>query len=99
RVFAMRHAIAVLAMLLCSSVMFGQQLHGVDLNDLDRKADPCNDFFQFANGTWRATNPIPASMTRWSKRWQAGETSKDKLRDILEEAEKNSNAPKGSTEQ
>src|SRR5205823_10671744 len=97
--FAMRNALAILVILFCCSVMFGQQLHGVDLNDLDRKADPCNDFFQFANGTWRANNPIPASMTRWSKRWQAGETSKDKLRDILEDASKSQSAPKGSTEQ
>jgi putative endopeptidase len=61
-------------------------LHGIDLGDLDRKADPCNDFFEFANGAWRANNPIPASMTRWSKRWAAGESSKDKLREILEAA-------------
>jgi endothelin-converting enzyme/putative endopeptidase len=71
----------------------------VDLNDLDRKADPCVDFYDFANGTWRANNPIPASMTRWSKRWQAGETSKEKLRDILDEAAKDKTAPKGSVEQ
>jgi endothelin-converting enzyme/putative endopeptidase len=95
----MRNLIAIFLMLLSSSVMFGQQLHGIDVNDLDRSADPCNDFFQFANGTWRKNNPIPASMTRWSKRWQAGETAKDKLRDILEDAEKQTNAPKGSTEQ
>src|SRR5581483_6980106 len=97
--FVMRNAIAVFLILLCSSVMFGQQLHGEDVNDLDRSVDPCNDFFHFANGTWRKNNPIPASMTRWSKRWQAGETSKDKLRDILEDVTKNTNAPKGSTEQ
>ena len=39
---------------------------------------------EFANGAWRANNPIPASMTRWSRRWAAGETAKDKLQDILE---------------
>jgi len=87
--------------LLASSLLFSQNrsLHGVDLNDLDRKAEPCSDFFEFSNGTWRANNPIPASMTRWSKRWQAGETSKDKLRDILEASSADRNAPKGSTEQ
>ena len=74
-------------------------LHGIDLTDLDRKADPCTDFFQFSNGTWRANNPIPASMTRWSKRWQAGESAKDRLHDILEAAAADKNAPKGSTEQ
>ena len=67
---------------LLSPLLFSQSaaLHGIDVSDLDRKVDPCNDFFEFANGTWRANNPIPASMTRWSKRWQAGETAKDKLK-------------------
>jgi endothelin-converting enzyme/putative endopeptidase len=54
------------------------------MGDIDKKVAPCNDFFEFANGRWRAENPIPPSMSRWSRRWQAGETSKDKLRDILE---------------
>jgi endothelin-converting enzyme/putative endopeptidase len=76
-----------------------QSLHGIDLNDLDRKADPCNDFYEFSNGTWRANNPIPASMTRWSKRWAAGESSKDKLKEILEAAAADRAAPRGSTEQ
>ena len=58
---------------------------GVEAGDLDRSADPCGDFFQFANGSWRAANPIPQSMQRWSRRWQAGEANKDQLRSILEE--------------
>jgi putative endopeptidase len=74
-------------------------LHGIDVNDLDRKAQPCDDFYEFANGTWRANNPIPASMTRWSRRWQAGETAKDKLHDILEAAAADKTAPKGSSTQ
>jgi putative endopeptidase len=74
-------------------------LHGIDLTDLDRKADPCGDFYEFANGAWRATHPIPASMTRWSKRWAAGESAKDKLKEILETASADKNAPQGSTEQ
>ena len=32
-------------------------LHGIDVTDLDRKVDPCTDFFEFANGTWRASHP------------------------------------------
>ena len=74
-------------------------LHGIDVGDLDRKADPCTDFYDFANGTWRANNPIPASMTKWSKRWAAGESAKDKLKDVLETAAGNKSALKGSTEQ
>src|ERR1700728_293681 len=93
--------LAFLVFSLCSSVALAQAntQHGIDVADLDRKADPCNDFFEFANGTWRAHNPTPASMTRWSKRWAAGESSKDKLKEILEAAAADTSAPKGSTEQ
>jgi putative endopeptidase len=89
------------AVLLSGSLLWSQSssLHGIQLADLDRKADPCDDFFAFANGTWRANNPIPASMTRWSRRWQSGENAKDQLHDILETATVDKSAPKGSNDQ
>ena len=90
----------VIAMLILPQVMLAQSgLHSIEVVDLDRKAAPCDDFYEFANGTWRANNPIPASMTRWSRRWQAGEASKDKLHEILEATLAEKNAPRGSTEQ
>src|SRR5258708_874287 len=73
--------------------------HGVQLGDLDRTADPCTDFFQYANGSWRASHPIPASMSRWSRRWEAGETAKERLRDILEDVSRRTDWPRGSVEQ
>ncbi|HEX4424834.1 MAG TPA: M13 family metallopeptidase [Terriglobales bacterium] len=84
----------------CSPLLFSQNsLHGIDVTDLDRKADPCNDFFQFSNGTWRANNPIPASMTRWSKRWASGEMNKDSLKEIAEHAAQGQDLTTGSTRQ
>ena len=74
-------------------------LHGIETTDLDRKIDPCTDFYGFANGTWRANNPIPPSMTRWSRRWQAGESSKEKLKGLLEAATNEKGAAKGSVDQ
>jgi putative endopeptidase len=71
---------------------------GVQLTDLDRKAAPCDDFFEFSNGTWRAQNPIPASMDRWSRRWQSGEQNKEKLKVILDELSAKSDWPEGSIE-
>ena len=92
-------ALLVLLLSCAPAVLAQTSLHGIDVNDLDRKVQPCDDFYEFANGTWRANNPIPASMTRWSRRWQAGETAKDKLHDILEAAAADKSAPKGSTTQ
>jgi putative endopeptidase len=71
----------------------------IETGDLDRKADPCTDFFQYANGAWRAQHPIPASMDRWSRRWEAGEANKDQLRKILDDVSSHPDQPKGSPAQ
>lgn len=72
---------------------------GVFLEDIDRNADACTAFFDYANGAWRAANPIPASMQRWSRRWQAGEQNKESLLTIVEDVAKKHDWPKGSVEQ
>jgi endothelin-converting enzyme/putative endopeptidase len=96
----MRSLTATLLLLLAPAA-FGADatLHGVEIGDIDRKAEPCTDFFAFANGAWRAQNPIPASMPRWSRRWAAGETAKDQLKVILDEIAARSSWPAGSVEQ
>ncbi len=75
------------------------ELHGALIGDLDRKADPCTDFFQFANGTWRAEHPIPASQGKWSRRWESGEVNKERLKALLDELAAKKGAAKGSAEQ
>lgn len=91
----------LLVLLLSSASLIAQPpaQHGIELSDLDRKADPCTDFAQYANGTWHANNPIPASMVRWSRRWQSGELAKDQLKMILDDVAKKTDWPKGSPEQ
>ena len=98
----MRFLKAIVLALLSASLANaqGKPLHGVDLADMNRKVRSCDDFFEYANGSWRSNNPIPPSMVRWSRRWAAGETTKDVLRDILDAtAATSSTAKVGTTEQ
>jgi len=74
-------------------------LHGIHPEDIDRSADACTDFFAFANGAWRKANPIPPSLPRWSRRWAAGEQSKDQLRTLLEDLGKRKDWPRGTVDQ
>ena len=67
--------------------------------DMDRSADACTNFPQFASGRWHAANPIPASMDRWSRRWKAGEDAKSQLKEILEEVSQKRDWQRGSVEQ
>src|SRR5882672_7289355 len=72
---------------------------GVFVSDIDTKADACTNFFDYANGAWRAANPIPGSMQRWSRRWAAGEQSKEQLKTLLDDESKRKDWPKGSIDQ
>jgi endothelin-converting enzyme/putative endopeptidase len=88
--------LTALAALFAVALTPGTSRKGIETADISRAADPCTDFYEFANGAWRAANPIPPSMDRWSRRWQAGEQNKDKLKEILDEAAAVKEAPKGS---
>jgi putative endopeptidase len=74
-------------------------MKGIEVGDMDRSVKPCDDFFDYSNGAWRAQNPIPASMDRWSRRWKAGEDNKDQLRKILEEVSTAPEQPRGTPAQ
>src|SRR5262245_52718455 len=99
----MRHQRAVFIfvffVLAIASTAFAADKRGIEVGDLDRTADPCTDFFQYANGTWRANNPIPPYMDRWSRRWASGELNKDQLHEILEQVSSRQNGTAGSPEQ
>ena len=88
--------LSVLAALSASSVM---AVHGPDPQDINPKAEACTDFYDYANGQWRASHPIPEYMDRWSRRWESGETNKSHVRDILTEVSAREDWKKGSAEQ
>lgn len=72
---------------------------GVHVADLDRRADPCTDFYQFANGRWRADHPIPEGKPRWSRRAETREANARHVQELVAEISARRDWPTGSPEQ
>jgi putative endopeptidase len=80
---AVRSAWMVTALALCATVLSAQQYSPdtktsetptqpkapvmFDLSAIDKTADPCVDFFDYACGNWRKNNPIPGDQSRWGR--------------------------------
>lgn len=91
--------IALATLLAPAALPAAAALHGIMPDDINRKGEACTDFFDYANGSWRAAHPIPDYMDRWSRRWESGEINKEHVRDILTEVSARRDWPKGSAEQ
>ena len=60
----------------------------LDLQSMDRGADPCTDFYQYVCGGWQKRNPIPADEAGWSVYGKLQHENEQFLWGVLEAASK-----------
>jgi putative endopeptidase len=65
-----------------------------DAAAIDKTADPCADFYQYACGNWVKSNPIPADQVRWARSFSLlRERNRYLLWQELDEAAKDPKTP------
>ena len=57
-----------------------------DIADMDPSVHPGADFYQFANGGWRAANPVPDDYPRWASFDEVRHRNEELLHVLLEDA-------------
>jgi endothelin-converting enzyme/putative endopeptidase len=78
------------SLVLCSALLFSQTKPAADLKfdigAIDRSADPCSNFYQYACGGWLARNPIAADRSISAVFQQMRDRNQQRVTELLEQA-------------
>ena len=70
--------------------------HGVDIAAMDPSVSPCQNFYQYANGRWIASHPIPADRASVNGFSEVYDRNQAILHQIVNQAVAGPPAPRGS---
>ena len=69
------------------AVLTPEQIASSVLETMDRSADPCQDFYRYACGTWLDTTELPPDRPRWARSFTTvRERNKEVLRELIDGA-------------
>ena len=91
--------VVVIGVGVAAAALVAQSSKAIDPVNMDTAVKPCDNFYQYANGGWIKTNPVPADKSRWGAFEQLADRNRDVLKSILDEVSARKDWPKGSTEQ
>ncbi len=95
----LKSIVAILTFTLLFNSQSAEQTKPIDPANMDTSVKPGDDFYQYANGKWIELNPIPADESRWGSFEECIERSRRALHELMENAARQSDAPKGSPTQ
>lgn len=94
----MKKQLMMMALATMSLTVAAQSGSGLKLENLDKKANPAEDFYRFATGGWQDKNPLPAAYSRFGSFDQLAKDNSKRINTILGDLLKKKFKP-GSTEQ
>ena len=90
--------LAVSALAITAFIADDSKLLGIDKKAIDSKVSPRQDFYNYANGTWLANNPVPSDLPRWGSFDALAEENRTKIRTVIESAAADKKAMAGSNQ-
>lgn len=86
----------MLAFTVLAAFTLEKTIPALNIRGMNKSANPADDFYEYANGTWLKDNPVPESESRWGSFNEIVEQNNVLLSQILEEAAKNKTAKPNS---